>query len=553
MGIILQKYKYLILLAAVVLGGAVFRFYGLHETPPGLWVDEAMNGTNALEAIETGNYKLFYPENNGREGLWMNIISLSVRVFGTTPFAIRVCSAIVGSLTVLGIFLLAHECMRKYKEHSAEAAMIIALLSSFFLATSYWHINFSRIGFRAILVPFVTIFAFYFLFRGERTTKLIDFVVSGFFFGVGFHTYIAYRVTPAIILVYMCLVLLNYWLRSRPLKGTPLVDIYKKSGAYRYDILLAVMILVALPIGIYFLQNPQDFAGRTGQVSVLSSGSPITTLLKNIGLSLSMYLFHGDCNWRHNLPCRPELYAPVALFFVIGFAISLKKILADSKNFFLSVRNKIAGFEFSIVDWTLMAWFWVMLLPSVFSMEGLPHSLRSIGTIPPAFIFAGMGAYALYHAMRNIFIKRNIKETIPPKIIAGLALLLIAYYPAQAYFVDWADNPTTKSQFTQNLVDTGDYLIANTNDPHKVYIIANQTDVLVHGLPVAVQVIEYITYRKIPPPAYLLPDQLAKIDGASPSRIIMMQFDENIRKELEQRFGSRISFRLINNIMIGEL
>jgi len=41
----------------------------------------------------------------------------------------------------------------------------IGLLSAFFLATSFWHINFSRIGFRAIMAPFFLIWAVYFLIK----------------------------------------------------------------------------------------------------------------------------------------------------------------------------------------------------------------------------------------------------------------------------------------------------------------------------------------------------------------------------------------------------
>ena len=66
-----------------------------------------MNGNNALEALETGDFKIFYPENNGREGLFINIQALSLKVFGAEPWALRIVSAIFGFLTVLGLYFLA--------------------------------------------------------------------------------------------------------------------------------------------------------------------------------------------------------------------------------------------------------------------------------------------------------------------------------------------------------------------------------------------------------------------------------------------------------------
>lgn len=48
------------------------RLSGLTWAPPGLYPDEAMNGNNALEANRTGDYKTFYPDNNGREAIFIH-------------------------------------------------------------------------------------------------------------------------------------------------------------------------------------------------------------------------------------------------------------------------------------------------------------------------------------------------------------------------------------------------------------------------------------------------------------------------------------------------
>src|SRR3989344_9433642 len=108
----MQQRRRILLMLGVMIIAAFFRFWQITETPPGLYPDEAMNGTNAQEAIRTGDYKIFYPENNGREGLFINIQSLSLRIFGNEPWALRVVSAIFGILTVLGLYLMTRELLR---------------------------------------------------------------------------------------------------------------------------------------------------------------------------------------------------------------------------------------------------------------------------------------------------------------------------------------------------------------------------------------------------------------------------------------------------------
>jgi len=126
------KKHHLILIAIIALAAAL-RLYSLDTIPPGLWPDEALNGTQAL----TEPLKLFYPENNGREGLIMWLDALSFRFLGVSMFSFRLVPAIIGILTVLGIYLLGSEMFKKKS---------VGLLAAFFVATSFWHINFSRIN-----------------------------------------------------------------------------------------------------------------------------------------------------------------------------------------------------------------------------------------------------------------------------------------------------------------------------------------------------------------------------------------------------------------------
>jgi len=158
--------KIWLFLTLVIVLAAFFRFWDLGNIPPGLWSDEAVNGNNTIEALGTHHWKVFYPENFGREGLFINIQSIFVAAFGHYPWALRLPSAIFGVLTVFGLFMMTKELF-KGKER-------IALFAAFFLATSFWHINFSRIGFRAIMAPFFLVWSFYFLIRLLNFTDKIS-------------------------------------------------------------------------------------------------------------------------------------------------------------------------------------------------------------------------------------------------------------------------------------------------------------------------------------------------------------------------------------------
>ena len=173
--------KTIVFLLIILALAAFFRFWQLNQIPPGLYPDVAMNGTDAIDAMESGDYRMFYPDNNGREGFFMNLIALNFKYFGVSILNIKIVAAIFGWLTILGMFLLTRELFSRLK--SLNKANLLALLVAFFMAVSFWHVNFSRVGFRAIMLPLIMVWGFYFLwvFGGSDSYKNI-FSFGRFFF-----------------------------------------------------------------------------------------------------------------------------------------------------------------------------------------------------------------------------------------------------------------------------------------------------------------------------------------------------------------------------------
>jgi 4-amino-4-deoxy-L-arabinose transferase-like glycosyltransferase len=477
----LIKTPWFLLIVILVIAGFL-RFYQITKLPPGFYPDEAMYANNGVEAWETGNFKVFYPENNGREGLWSNIIGFFIVKFGHEPWVPRTVAAVFGILTVLGLYFLAKELF----------STRIAFLSSFLLATSFWHINFSRIGFRAILAPFFLVWAIYFLLKSlnsilrtsdihrmsdvqklkpfkNKVQLIVLCLIGGIFYGLGFYTYIAYRLTPILIFI----ILVFYWLRLKQKTSAQSTDLTQFWTAV--SIFLIISFIVALPLGIYFLNNPQDFFGRTSEISIFSSPTPLKDLGINIIKTAGMFNFAGDQNWRHNYAGQPALFWPVGILFLLGIFLGIKSIIKRSQKL-----------EFDI----LFSWFVVAALPVVISNEGLPHALRALLMVPAVFILAGIGGVYLYE-----FIKSRILTTsdvVILNIFVFIFLSLLVFEAYVAYFILWGQNSNVLGAFNENYVIIGRQLNALPKELPK-YVVVKATGVEVRGIPMPAQTIMFIT------------------------------------------------------------
>ncbi len=488
------------LVLIVLIIAAFFRLFQLQTLPPGLYPDEAMNGNNAAEALRTGDYKVYYPENNGREGLFINIQALVLKFFGAhEPWVLRLTSAIFGILTVLGLYLLGREIFSRKA----------GLMASFFLATSFWHINFSRIGFRAISAPFFLVWALAFLLIALRRASEEDgthnpqlgtrkegyklraasyAILGGISFGLGFHTYIAYRVAPLLLLFF--------------------IPFFKDRRNFWRIVLLFIIatFLVALPIGWYYLFHTQDFLGRTSQISVFSSADPILGLLRNTAKTVGMFFAAGDYNWRHNYPGSPELFWPVALLLVAGSALGLRSLFRRESDPETAAPHRFAF---------LLAFAWLILAfaPVVISDEGLPHALRSIMMLPPLMLLAGYGAAILWDWVRS--------ESPALGVILGLttaALLVVNAYIS--YFVLWGENPNVQGAFAADQVEISRRINALPDEVPK-YVVVDAGGVLVRGIPMPAQTVMFITGTFLPEDRraknvrYLLPGQTSQIPAGA--------------------------------------
>ena len=519
-----KKRLHLLILLGILVLAAFLRFHNIDGAPSGIYPDEANNATNAYDAMVSGNYEWFYPDNNGREGLYINLIGLSFKLFGVSFLSLKLTSIFFGVLTVLGVYLL---CRELFREHPR-----VALFASYFVAVSFWAVNFSRIGFRAIMLPAVLCFAFYFLFRALRLHReerqkiakkvtgqiarlwahpFTSYALAGFIFGLGFHTYISFRIAPLILFVLLVAFLFR---RAHFLKNHWIAIL----------VFSLFMIVSTAPMALTFALNPEFLGSRTGDVSIFSpevnEGSLPKTLAKTFTLSLAKFNFWGDQNWRHGYPPYATLEPLVGVAFLFGFVMSVIAFFAGIKK--ILARQKIATIAPApfAVHTLLLVWFFAMLVPEFLTAEGLPHALRSIGALPVVYIFAALTCEYIFNKARAHSERRHALAVA----LGVIVLFYVGLFNGIKYHVFWAESPKVAESFDKPLTDIGLYAQTLPTDTTK-HLVAGP----LARLPVR------ILNTETPNMLYLYPDQLDQIDlTAGP--LFLADRDEHIIEQLRERF-----------------
>lgn len=474
------------LLLAIMIAAFALRVSNITNIPAGIYPDEAQNGVDAQQANSTGQYKLFYEGNQGREGLFINLQALSIKAFGPTEFALKLWSIIFGTLTVLGVFLLNRELFK---------SNLAGLIGAYLTAFSYWAINFSRIGFRAIMVPFILSFTFYFLFKGIRTKKIHDFVIAGLIYGLGIHTYIAFRVSPLVLIVLLISIMIT--------RKNFLRDYWKHVLVFFF-----ALMVISMPMLLdFFVWNPVHYASRTSVISVFNpqtnQGKLIATIARTFSLSIQKYSGMGDLNMRHNYPPYPLLNPLVGISFLIGLIYLTINIV---KLFWLRVRKGQRDEKLDMYVF-LMSWFLILLVPEFLANEGNPHALRSIGTLPVVFVISTIPFLWIFKKYNQF---GHAYKTFTMSILI-FTFLYIGISDPVKYFVFFAKSPKQHQVFNANLREISKY-IRNSEANEKKYVITGSMERLT---------INYLN-PTMPNLFYSYPSQINNIQVGENEKIIII-------------------------------
>ena len=410
----------------------ILRFHQLGQAPPGLYRDEAFNGLDALTVLD-GNTPLYFPDNNGREPLYIYLTAIAIALFGRTAFAVRFIAALIGSLTTLITYKLAQEWFGQR----------VGLLSACMWAITLWPIHLSRIGFRIILLPFFLGLTFWLATLAYRRRDGRLWLLTGLVYGLSFYTYLAVRFTPILLLL-----LGGYLFLTQRRKGIKWQESRRAGERGRDPTLTPPLstllpfplgtLIPLLPLAYLTLQNPDLILGRTGQVSIfdasVNNGRFLHTLWQHTTQALGMFFWRGDTILRHNPAGRPIFDFLMTIPFLIGIIWCVHR------------WRRLPAI-------TLLLWTAVMLGPTILSTD-TPHFLRAAGILPAVVIFPAIGLDWLWERLETRDWRLEIGDwqgIFAPAVIsvmlASSLLLTIADYE------QYSQNPETGYLFEAAATD----------------------------------------------------------------------------------------------------
>lgn len=374
-----------LLVAAILLLGILLRFWKLTSLFDGFFWDESYKGLDAMAIRRLGERPIFLSWNAGREALVAYLVALLSVPFGYTAFAVRAVEALAGSLTLLLFYLLAR---RLFNDK-------IALVALFLMAVSKYHMIYSRFGIRVNLLLLFEVGVLYFLIRGlkadEPRRSWPWLLIGGLLAGLGFYTYIPYRVFPLVPLALLADPDIRARLRARLLPAA--------AG-------LLLCVLIVAPLAVYFVRNAQSFSDRMSRTSLWAKAdAPMPVLLlRSARDTFGQFTYKGDMNPRHNVPLEPALSPFVTPLFWLGIACAAANIRRRS--------------------WAvlLFAYLAVTLLPGVLGAAA-PHFSRNLGSLAPALLFCSLGAFAAATAiLRPMLLPPAASRIFLAVVLAGSLL-----------------------------------------------------------------------------------------------------------------------------------
>lgn len=178
-----------LLIAALITGALVLRLPDLAAVPYIIHGDEAQCGLEALRWLHGNVPSLLSTGWFGLPVLGYGIPAVTMRVFGSDLFGLRLSSVIIGTLTIPLLYLLVREF----------AARRMAFIAAGLLATTHSHIHFSRIGLHNVHAPFVATLTLWLFVRALRLQSALLAVLAGVGLSLCMQVYWGARIVLLII------------------------------------------------------------------------------------------------------------------------------------------------------------------------------------------------------------------------------------------------------------------------------------------------------------------------------------------------------------------
>lgn len=373
-----------VLFLTVIAIGIFFRLYKFDTIPPGLNHDAAWNGLYAIRITNGLDFAPYVAQAWGRETMFHYMVAFSQLLFGPTQFAIQITAVAAGTATLVVFYLL----MRRMFEAR------LALVATFLLSVSGWHLTFSRVGWRTILVPLFAALLFYFLTKAFEERRLRDFVLAGVALGLSLYTYDAARVLP-----FAAALLILYELFRTP----SLI----KTHALRLAAFVVAFLVSFAPLAWYAFNHWTEFTRRGNFLWIgnqIRDAGSLEPLFANVKDGLLLYNFRAGGDF---FGTSPLLDLPMSVFFTLGLFLALLRI--RQRSYFLLV---------------------VLLASSLaVSIASDPNGNRAITALLPVTAFAAVVLFEAWRWLCQAFPRQHQLFNL----VLVSVLLLTAYSTFNSY------------------------------------------------------------------------------------------------------------------------
>jgi 4-amino-4-deoxy-L-arabinose transferase-like glycosyltransferase len=240
------------ILATIMLAAVLLRFVDLAGIPVGPYIDESGRALVA-RAINTGQpveglpFSFFGTAWWGVPNLYFWLEAQALNIFGDNLLGARVLHALAGVGTVWFTYKLGRLAW------SPRAGLVAGAL----LAVSDFAIQFSRTAGESTILILTWLICFYYLYKGIKTQRPLDFVWSGITGGLCLYSYASGKLLPPFLVAFALFLVARWGLK----------------GARRFVPLLALM---AVSAGLVYLPNAVFLATESpGALMARSNGVAI--------------------------------------------------------------------------------------------------------------------------------------------------------------------------------------------------------------------------------------------------------------------------------------
>lgn len=427
-----------LILFIIVAIGFFFRIYQLSNVPPSASLDEATTGWNAYSIMLTGKdeygYKfpiLLRAYDDFRPALYVYFVVPFIKVLGVDVLAVRLPSAILGSLSVLITYFLVVELFFKYKYKS-----YLGLMSAFLLSISPWSIYISRLGHEANAGFAFTILAIFIFLKFKNTLKGSLLCLSSVFFALSFYAYQSEKV-----FIPLMVIALAFLFRKELMQRKKYLII---SIAVGLIILAPVLKETLSPNGLIRLRGttafditqPEYTQAATERLKAKQSKDFVKEVVNNnriisTKIFLGNYISHFSPIWLFSNTGLDSFKAPgVGLLHLFGI------ILIPVGVFFL-----MSGKFDKKIKILLIAWIFIAPIGGSIS-TGAPQAMRFYNVLPTFQLLSSLGFIYLISSL-----KKDMSKKAFAVVFFALAVVSLAYFSKQ-YFIEFPKASSASFQYS---------------------------------------------------------------------------------------------------------